>query len=136
MQVICVYHSSFLQQLKDRKKRKKLYQFELLAKEINDNPKLRKITIFTLGNLLYCQQALANTTANVAKINQAGNTILGICRTIGYWTCILMCISSIIKDLLQGDTRSIAKIITKYALAFSSFYLLPWILDIIKDIFA
>ncbi|KEI18236.1 hypothetical protein [Clostridium haemolyticum] len=136
MQIICVYHSSFLQNLKDRKEQKKLNNLELIAKEINNNSKLKKLSIFVLANMLYCKNALAKSTASVAKIDQAGNTILGICRTIGYWTCIIMCITSIIKELLQGDTKSIAKIITKYALAFSSLYLLPWILDIIKDIFA
>lgn len=136
MQVIYVYHSSFLQNLKDRKEQKKLNYLEIVAKEINKKPHLKKMTAFVLGNLLYCKNALATTATTTAKIDQAGNTILGICTTVGYWTCLSMCITSILKELLQGDTRGIARIITKYALAFSTFYLFPMILNIIKDIFA
>lgn len=36
---------------------------------------------------------------------------------------------------MQGDTKSIAKIMMKYALAFAALYIFPWLLDLIKGIF-
>lgn len=135
MQIICVYQSNFLQKLRNKKEQKKLNNLEVIAREINKNPKLKKMATFVLANMLYCQTTLAKTV-NTAKIDKAGSTILDICRTIGYWVCIIMCITSIIKELLQGDTKSITKIMMKFSLAFAALYLYPWILDVIKEIFA
>lgn len=133
MQLVVMYHNNFLQELKNKIAYKDLSQ---LARYINKNEKLETKTIFVLANLMYCKKALANTAVSTAKINKAGNTILGICRTIGYWACLIMCIVDIIKALMQGDTKSIAKIMMKYALAFAALYFFPWILDLIKEIFA
>lgn len=90
------------------------------------------LSAFVLGNLMYAQKVCAA----VEKVDKAGFTILGIVRSFGYWICIIMCIIEIIKSLLQGDTKSVGKIIAKYIIAFSAFYFLPWLFDIIKQIFA
>lgn len=70
------------------------------------------------------------------KIDQAGLLILGIVRRIGYWGCIILCVMDIIKQLMEGNTKNTWKTMMKYALAFAALYLFPWILDMIKGIFA
>jgi len=69
------------------------------------------------------------------KIDKAGNTILALCRNLGYWLCIIMCTLEVLRNLMQGDTRGIARIISKYAMGFGTLYFLPWLFDLIKSIF-
>lgn len=108
---------------------------EEFAKKTNVNHRLRKTTIFLLGSLMYCQTVLAKG-ADLAKINRGGLTILGVIQNIGYWIAIVMAAMEIIKNLMQGDTKSTGKSIMKYSLGYGSLYLLPWIFDLIKSIFA
>ncbi|MBZ9688399.1 hypothetical protein G9F72_018885 [Clostridium estertheticum] len=108
---------------------------EEFAKKINSDTKLKKMTIFVLGSLLYCKTTLAVVNP-LDKVNKAGNMMLGISRTIGYWLILIVCICEIIKSLMAGDTKSISKIIMKNLLAFASLYLFPWLMDLVKGIFA
>ena len=106
---------------------------ELIAYNILNNKNLKKVMVVAMGSLMYCQNVLAAT--NTGKIDVAGIAILGICRQIGYWACIIMCCIEIIRSLMQGDTKGISKIISKYVLGFGALYLMPWIFDLIKSIF-
>lgn len=119
----------FLNQAREKEEMQKT-----IERKIMQNKKLKKLSVFVLANLLYCQKVLA-TTADMAKIDKAGMAMLGIIRTFGYWICIIMCIIEIIKSLTAGDTKNIGKIIAKYIIAFATFYFLPWMFDVIKDIF-
>lgn len=115
---------------------KKSNEAEIFAKEIRKNKRLETITAFVIGSLMYADKVLAATTDATGKIGIAGNTILGICREIGYWACLIMCILEIVKSLMQGDSKSISKIISKYVLGFGALYLMPWLFDLIKSIFS
>lgn len=134
MQICVIYSNSTIDKFKNRQKKKYNANLELIAKHINADTELKKKTVFILGSLLYVNEVVGAADP-FGKIDVAGNTILGIVRKIGYWCCIVGCIIDIIKALMQGDTRSIAKIMMKYALAFSALYIFPWILDLIKSIF-
>ena len=105
--------------------------------------------IFVLANMMYSQakasslgqdaQEVANSKALVdttTKLTHAGNAIFGIVQTVGYWLILIMCIIEILKCLMQGDTKSIAKVMMKFGLAYASFYLFPWILDLIRTVFS
>lgn len=107
---------------------------EAIAARILRDKKLKAMVVFVLGNLMYVQNALA-VGGDMKKIDLAGFTILGICRRIGYWACIIMCVVEIIKALMHGDSKSITKIIAKYALGFGTLYFVPWLFDLIKTIF-
>jgi hypothetical protein len=76
-----------------------------------------------------------NGDPGLDKIDKAGATILNLCRKIGYWACIIMAVIEIIRSLAQGDTKSIGKIIMKYSLGFGALFILPWIFDLIAEIF-
>lgn len=112
---------------------------EYIAKKINNDTKLKGMVIFVAGSLMYCKSFVVNaapkTVDAISKIDSAGFTMLSLVRTIGYWICIIMCVIEILRALMQGDTKSIGKIIIKYILAFAAFYFLPWLFDIIKGIF-
>ena len=108
-------------------------ELEVVATKIRKNKRIERMTVFVLGSLMYSQKVFAGGTG---KIDNAGITILGVCRQIGYWACIIMCVIEIIRSLMQGDTKSISKIISKYVLGFAALYLVPWIFDLIKEVFA
>lgn len=100
---------------------------------------LLKKVVFVLACLLiaqHAQEVLATTVDNTLSLDKVGMKILGICRKIGYWVCIIMCVLEIIRTLMQGDTKSIYKIIAKYALGFGALYFVPWIFDLIKASFS
>ena len=132
MQVVVMYQSTFLQRIKDTKRKKYNHKVEEIAKYINSNERLRKMAVFSLGSLLYCQSVIANPI----KVNAAGNKLLGIVQSLAYWTALIMCSTEIMKNIMQGDHKSVSKSILKYSLAYGSLYLLPWIFDLIKEIFS
>lgn len=116
---------------------------EYIAKKIMADPRLKKMSAFLLGSILYLNNAVTKVNASAPsveafdqKINEAGTLFVGIIQSFGYWMCIIMCAVEILKALFQGDTRSISKIIIKYLLAFSSVYAIPWIFDLIKALFS
>lgn len=101
---------------------------------IRTNKKLETMFAFVLGGFMYVQNVYAVDTTS--KIDKGGLVILGVCRQIGYWACLIMCSIEIIKSLMSGDTKGITKIISKYVVGFGALYFLPWIFDLIKSIFA
>ncbi|BDR77058.1 hypothetical protein [Clostridium tetani] len=102
----------------------------------NNNNKSKGIFILTIERLLSFRNVTAATDVAVdTKINSAGGALLSVVRSFGYWICLIMCGLEIIKSLMQGDTRSISKIIIKYILGFSALYFLPWLFDLIREVF-
>lgn len=109
-------------------------EIEQISFKINKNENLRKVIVFSIASLMYCKEVYAADPNG--KIDKAGMVILGLCRKFGYWACIAMCALEIIKSLMSGDTKSISKIISKYAVGFGALYFLPWLFDLIASIFS
>lgn len=130
----------YLKMVRTKEEIKKLDTEEYIAKKIISDPRLKKMVAFVTGSLLYFNKAIINaaepTVKGLEKINYAGNTLLTVARTIGYWVCLVMCIVEIIKSVANGDTKSISKIIMKYILAIGAFYMLPWMFDLVRAIFS
>lgn len=134
MKVCIIYSNPTVDKFKNRHKEKLDFNLQFANKHINlKNKELEKKIVFVLGSLLYVQSAV--NASGLDKIDVAGNTILGIARKIGYWCCILYCLVDIIKALMQGDSKSIAKIMMKYSLAFGALYIFPEILNLIRSMF-
>lgn len=131
MNIVVFYHNDKLYELKRNAKSQGAEQF---AKIVIKDDRLKKLTVFTLGSLMYCNNVLANDAAD--KIDVAGWKILNIARSVGYWVCLVMCITEIIKTIMEGNAKNITKIMMKYSLAFAALYFFPWILDLIKEIFS
>lgn len=107
---------------------------ESLDKEIGSNKVLRSATTLLLALTVDFKTAYA--APNMAAAAKLGGTFLGLVRGFGYWICVVMCIVEIIRNLLQGDTKGIGKIVVKYLIAFASFYFVPYLFDVVKDAFA
>ena len=92
--------------------------------------KVNDISALLVANLL-CTESV-----NAANIDTAGIKILGICRNVGYWMCLIMASIEIIKSLMQGNTKGVSSIIVKYGLGYGSLFIMPWIFDLIKSLFS
>jgi len=135
MKVCFIYCNRNLENIKLRQKQRYREDLELVAKHINANSKLKKQFIFIVAMVFFLKGTMVYAAGPMDKVNVAGNTMLGIVRGIGYWCCLIGCIVDIIKALMQGDTKSVAKVMMKYGLAYGALFMFPWILDIIKGIF-
>lgn len=127
MYISVIYESRFLRNIK----KNKIKYSEEFAKEILKDEELTKKTVFILGNLLMLEKVVyANPS-----IDKAGGILLGLVQNFGYWVCLIMCAVEVIRTLMQGDTKSIGKVVAKYVTGFATFYFLPWLFDIIKTCF-
>lgn len=109
---------------------------ESLATKIINDDRLRRMTVFTIASLSYAQEVLADTSDAFGKINKGGLMILGLIQTVGYWLCIISCVMEILKTVMNGATKDVGKVMIKYILIFASLYLMPWLFDLIREIFA
>ena len=97
--------------------------------------RLYKMLVFTVAGLNYASKVLADTTEAMAKVDKAGFTLLGLIQTIGYWLCLIMCVVEILKSIMNGSSKSVGGIMIKYLLIFTSLFLMPFLFDLIKEIF-
>lgn len=88
--------------------------------------------------VLMTLEANASTFKGIETIDNLGATFVGIIQQAGYWICFAKGLVDIIKELLKGGDKadSIGRILFKYVLAFASFYLLPFLFNIIKENFS
>ena len=114
--------------------------YSLIDKAL-DNEKFNKFATVTLASALFLEKhtqpvlAADKTAKALAKIDSVGLTFLHLFQKLGYWTCLIMAIIQIIKTVLSGDKNALGEIIIKFLIAFSSFYFMPYIFDLVKDIF-
>lgn len=110
-------------------------EIEGFATHIRNNKNLEKMFVFVTGSLIYFSKIVSAAENSPKGIDTLGFKLLGVFRQFAYWVCIIGCIIEICKSLMQGDHKSIGKIIAKYVLAFAAIYFVPWIFDIIKGEF-
>lgn len=109
---------------------------EYLASRILHDKKLNRMVTFVLASCIPSKRVFAGTASDaLGKVDVAGNTFLSIVRKAGYWICLIMCIIEIIKMLLQGNSKAVGNVVIKYLLAFSALYFMPFLFDLIRDIF-
>lgn len=104
--------------------------------KILNSSKTSKMLVTVTACLMHYAPAFADAVAASAKIAAAGRSLFQICQTAAYWCCLVMCAIEIIKALMAGDTRSISRIIAKYIIGFGALFFLPWIFDMIQDVFS
>jgi len=119
-----------------KRERREMEKAESIATKIMENPRLKRLVVFTIAGLNYASTVLADTNAAVDKINTGGFMILGIVQTIGYWLCLIGCIMEILKSIMNGSSKDVGKIMLKYLLVFGSLYLMPFGFNLIREIFA
>ena len=98
----------------------KRYYEELIAKSL----------IIGLGIVLYANPVLAAGD----PFSKVGTKFLGYARSLGYWSCLVMSIVSIVKAALEDNPMGAWKKVLGYLLAFASLYFLPQLFDSLKEI--
>lgn len=117
--------------LRDFFNRQRLGQMEKKAMLVMANPKLKLAFTIIAGTLLfYTNPVLAAGN----PFDKLGWTFWGYVKAVGRFACLIMAGVEVIKSLGSGDSKSIAKILFKYIIAYATFTVLPWIFDTIdKD---
>lgn len=101
-----------------------------------------KVIVFGMALSFIIINTNITAYATTTVIGEEGLRLLGekfvsLIQMAGYWICFAKGLIDIIKEVLKGGEKAdgIAKILIKYTLAFSSFYLLPVLFDMIKGSF-
>lgn len=108
--------------------RQRLSQMEKQATIIMSNPKYKAAFIIT-ATLLMSIFAPSPVIAAANPFDKLGWTFWGYVKAFGRFACLIMAGVEIIKSLGSGDTKSIAKILFKYLIAYATFTILPWAFD-------
>ena len=70
------------------------------------------------------------------QINVAGEKVLGVMMTVGYWTTLVAGAGNVINCIAKKDVQNALKQALTYGVAFGSLYMLRWMLDLIKGVCA
>jgi len=97
------------------------------------NKKLAKIAIISLGIILYITSP---TFVYAGGFVTLGNKFWDYVRIFARYGCLIMCGVDIMKNLNAGDTKSIAKVVFKYILAYMTVIGLPWVFNEIDAAFS
>lgn len=100
-------------------------ELERRAAIINRNKKLRKIFITSLGMTLFVVENVYASGVN--PFEPVGLKFWGYVQFFAKYACLIMGGIEVIKSLGEGDMKGITRILLKYALAYASFKVLPWI---------
>ena len=113
---------------------------ELIATRINSNTRTKRAAIFLLGSLFYFNNVATSVMAANKDPLQAlpiiGNKIYGIIQMAGWFICAIGCAIAVLKALMEGDTKSIPKVMMRFGMGFAALYIFPAFLDMIKNIFS
>lgn len=90
------------------------------------------VIIIAMLLIFYTSICFAN---DLSKVDDAGNKILTIFRRIGFWLILIKCIQELIQCAMNGATKNIGGIVTKYILIYGAFYFVPWALRLVEGIF-
>lgn len=122
-----VYNKSFFE--KER---------ESLAKLIFKDKRLVRCTIFLIAGVNYTTSVAADIDNTMDKVNKAGWMFLSIIQGIGFWVCLLGCLLELLLAVFKEGRgkNAILPLIIKWLGIFSTFYFLPTVFMLIKDLFA
>lgn len=115
--------------LKNFFNRQKLSQMEKKATIIMSNPKYKVAFVITAALLLTAFAPGPALAVAANPFDKIGWTFWGYVKAVGRFACLIMSGVEVIKSLGAGDTKSIAKILFKYVIAYASFTVLPWMFD-------
>ena len=92
------------------------------------------VILIALTVNLSCINAFA-VAPGAAAIDAAGQKILDLVRKVGYWIGVILCSKDVLKHCMRGHLDSIGSVIAMYGMSFGALYFLPWLFDLIKNIF-
>lgn len=131
----------------DKKEIKTMDQF--IGERIMKNPRVKRAAITFLGMTMYTQSVLAKVDEKMSEqakrisnqefaknFDKKNWELLDYLRLFGFWLCLFMCLFEVLMALSKGDTKQISRIVIKYLLGYSSLYLIPWIFNLIAQLFS
>lgn len=77
-----------------------------------------------------------DTTKLKTKINITGNKLIDVVQFLIYWMTLLCALIDIAKSVKKQDLAGVGAIVVKYGAMMGSGYAMPWIWDMIKDLFS
>lgn len=77
-----------------------------------------------------------NTAGLKAKIAVTGNQLIDVVQLFIYWITLLCALIDIAKTVKKQDIAGVVAIVLKYGAMMGAGYAMPWLWDIIKDIFS
>ena len=112
---------------------------KMLDKSIEHIKKNKKkymtlVILIALTVNLSCINAFA-VAPGAAAIDAAGQKILDLVRKVGYWIGVILCSKDVLKHCMRGHLDSVGSVIAMYGMSFGALYFLPWLFDLIKNIF-
>ena len=112
---------------------------KMLDKSIEHIKKNKKkymtlVILIALTVNLSCINAFAVAPGSAA-IDAVGQKILDLVRKVGYWIGVILCSKDVLKHCMRGHLDSIGSVIAMYGMSFGALYFLPWLFDLIKNIF-
>lgn len=96
------------------------------------NKKLAKTVIISLGIIFYITSP---TFVYASGFVTLGNKFWDYVKVFARFGCLIMAGLDVMKNLNTGDTKSIAKVVFKYILAYLTVIGLPWLFDEIDATF-
>lgn len=96
---------------------------------------LQKTVVLALCLGLFVTKRADAVSSPGVSIDILGKMLLDTLRKLGYWTCIVMCIYENVKSISEGDAQSIGKVSVKYVVGYLTLFVLPWVMDLIRDSF-
>lgn len=106
---------------------------EVEASKVMRNKKLRKVIVLLLG-LTFWYLFSPGALVYASGIDAFGIKFWGYVKRFARYGCLIMAGVDVVKNLNGGDTKSIAKVVFKYILAYAVIVLLPSIFDEIDRI--
>lgn len=70
----------------------------------------------------------------IARINDLGNQLLKLARTIGYWVVILMTTKDCIGEAMKGGKKEVGNIVVKGIMIMAVLYFLPELFSMMESI--
>lgn len=110
----------------------KIKQIDKEAGRILRNKRVAKAVIISLGIMFYITSP---TFAFASGFATLGNKFWDYVKVFARFGCLIMAGLDVMKNLNTGDTKSIAKVVFKYILAYLTVIGLPWLFDEIDATF-
>ena len=123
---------------KNFSKEEELRSKEELAKFILKDKRLTRCTVFLIAGINYATNAMADIGETMAKVDNAGWMFLGIIQGIGFWVCLLGCLLELLLAVFKEGRgkNAILPLIIKWLGIFATFYFLPTVFMLIRDLFS
>lgn len=108
------------------------YNFKYGEGKLIFNKKTTAIVTFFIANLIWIDKVYAGV--DLSKVDIAGQQLLGIIQTFGYWIFAILAVYEIIKNAIStGNVKGSVDILIKYGVSFGCTYAVIAVFNFIKD---